>query len=82
MTSEQWGEIRNKLLKTIGQSTFSTWIDPIQLGGVEAGVATLHVPTNFFGNYVSSNFSDLILHEINSLGVAVSRLKFAQNATI
>lgn len=46
-------------------------------GKVASGIATLHVPTNFFGNYVSQNFSDLILHEINAEGIEVSRLNFA-----
>lgn len=46
-------------------------------GEVSDGVATLHVPTNFFGNYVSQNFSDLLLHEINAAGITASRLSFA-----
>tara|TARA_R110002110_G_scaffold13596_19_gene64830 strand:+ start:1384 stop:2757 length:1374 start_codon:yes stop_codon:yes gene_type:complete len=77
MTHEQWGEIRQRLLKTVGQNNFTTWIEPLVAGKVAEGIATLYVPTNFFGNYVSQNFSDLILHEINTKGVEVSRLNFA-----
>ncbi|MBB4172509.1 chromosomal replication initiator protein DnaA [Sulfitobacter noctilucicola] len=79
MTHEQWGEIRQRLLKTVGQNNYKNWIEPIIPGNVEAGIATLNVPTNFFGNYVSQNFSDLILHEINAEGIEVSRLNFAMN---
>jgi chromosomal replication initiator protein len=77
MTQEQWGKIRQRLLKTVGQNNFTTWIEPLVAGKIGEGIATLHVPTNFFGNYVSQNFSDLILHEINAEGVEVSRLNFA-----
>ncbi|APE41971.1 chromosomal replication initiation protein DnaA [Sulfitobacter alexandrii] len=77
MTQDQWGEIRQRLLKTVGQNNFTTWIEPLEAGKVANGIATLHVPTNFFGNYVSQNFSDLILHEINAEGIEVSRLNFA-----
>tara|TARA_R110002072_G_scaffold20868_5_gene75348 strand:+ start:2403 stop:3773 length:1371 start_codon:yes stop_codon:yes gene_type:complete len=77
MTHDQWGEIRQRLLKTVGQNNYTTWIEPLVPGHVVDGIATLHVPTNFFGNYVSQNFSDLILHEIRGEGVDVSRLNFA-----
>ena len=77
MTHDQWGEIRQRLLKTVGQNNYTTWIAPLVPGDVADGIATLHVPTNFFGNYVSQNFSDLILHEIRGEGVDVSRLNFA-----
>ena len=77
MTQGQWGEIRQRLLKTVGQNNFTTWIEPLVPGQVADGVATLHVPTNFFGNYVRQNFSDLLLHEINAEGITVSRLNFS-----
>ncbi|KAJ03997.1 chromosomal replication initiator protein DnaA [Sulfitobacter mediterraneus] len=77
MTQDQWGAIRQRLLKTVGQNNFTTWIEPLVPGPVSEGIATLHVPTNFFGNYVSQNFADLILHELNAEGVEVSRLNFA-----
>lgn len=55
------------------------------VGEVTNGIATLKVPTNFFGNYVGQNFSDLILHELNAEGIKASRLNFSigpqKNAT-
>ncbi len=77
MTHDQWGEIRQRLLKTVGQNNYTTWIEPLVPGAVADGIATLHVPTNFFGNYVSQNFSDLILHELRNEGIDVSRLNFS-----
>ncbi|MBD3665088.1 chromosomal replication initiator protein DnaA [Sulfitobacter aestuariivivens] len=77
MTQDDWGNIKQRLLKTMGQNNFTTWIDPLVPGSVTDGIATLQVPTNFFGNYVSQNFSDLILHELRNEGVDASRLNFA-----
>ena len=76
MTREEWASVKQRLLKTVGQNNFTTWIDPLMLGHASDGIAVLNVPTNFFGNYVSQNFSDLILHEMNSFDASVSRLKF------
>jgi|TARA_R110002049_G_scaffold44333_6_gene130216 chromosomal replication initiator protein len=77
MTHDQWGEIKQRLLKTVGQNNYTTWIEPLVPGDVADGIVTLQVPTNFFGNYVSQNFSDLILHEIKASGTAAERLNFA-----
>lgn len=73
---EKWGQLRQRLLKTIGQNNFTTWIEPLEFSELEDGVATFHVPTNFMGNYVSQNFADLILHELNMSGEQVQRLSF------
>ena len=77
MTFDQWGAIEQRLLKTVGQNNFTTWIDPLAPGELADGVLTLHVPTNFFGNYVDQNFSDLILHEVRMDVPVVARLKFS-----
>ena len=76
MLVEQWDRISGRLLKTIGQNNHTTWIAPLRAGPVDQQIATLFVPTTFSGNYISQNFSDLILHEIKSAGVDVSRLNF------
>ena len=76
MTEEKWGQLRQRLLKTVGQNNFTTWIEPLEFSSVDEGVAVFHVPTNFMGNYVSQNFADLILHELSMSGESVQRLAF------
>ncbi|TNJ42215.1 chromosomal replication initiator protein DnaA [Phaeobacter sp. B1627] len=76
MTDDTWGQLRQRLLKTVGQNNFTTWIEPLEFAEVDGGVATFHVPTNFMGNYVSQNFADLILHELSMSGEPVQRLAF------
>ncbi|OED48512.1 chromosomal replication initiation protein DnaA [Rhodobacteraceae bacterium (ex Bugula neritina AB1)] len=76
MTEEKWGQLRNRLLNTVGQNNFTTWIEPLEFDAVDGGVAVFKVPTNFMGNYVSQNFADLILHELTMSGEQVQRLAF------
>ncbi|MEL7164877.1 MAG: chromosomal replication initiator protein DnaA [Pseudomonadota bacterium] len=77
MTLEKWGQLRKRLLKTVGQNNYTTWIEPLKFRDLEDGIATFDVPTNFMGNYVSQNFSDLILHELKSEDDTIRRLSFA-----
>ena len=68
MTDEIWGNARNDLLKRIGNNNFVTWIEPMRLCGIDAGVARFEVPTVFFGDWVSRNYSDQIRSDLNRLG--------------
>ncbi|GAA6201400.1 chromosomal replication initiator protein DnaA [Aquicoccus sp. SU-CL01552] len=76
MTQEKWGQLRQRLLKTVGQNNYKTWIEPLEFAELEDGVAIFNVPTSFMGNYVNQNFSDLILYELATSGETVQRLSF------
>ncbi len=76
MTQEKWGLLRKRLLKTVGQNNYTTWIEPLEFEHLQDGVAVFNVPTNFMGNYVGQNFADLILHELNTSGESVQRVAF------
>ncbi len=82
MTQEKWGQLRRRLLGTVGQNNYKQWIEPLQFKTVEDGIATFEVPTSFVGNYVSQNFSDLILHELKSEDGSVRRLNFKVAANL
>ena len=76
MTQEKWGQLRQKLLKTVGKNNYTTWIEPLEFSELAEGVVSFNVPTNFVGNYVSQNFADLILYELNNAGETVQRVTF------
>lgn len=76
MTQEKWGQLRERLLKTVGKNNYTTWIEPLEFVKLQDGVAVFHVPTNFMGNYVGQNFADLILYELNTAGEPVQRVSF------
>src|SRR6056297_487739 len=76
MTQEQWGQLKQELLKTIGKNNYANWIEPLELSDVSEGVATFSVPTSFLGNYVSQNFGDLILYKVNTFAPDIRRVQF------
>ncbi|SLN70451.1 Chromosomal replication initiator protein DnaA [Roseovarius gaetbuli] len=76
MTQDQWGQLKQKLQQSVGQSNFKNWIEPLEFSKLADGVATFHVPTSFLGNYVSQHFGDLILYQMNALVSDVRRIHF------
>ena len=76
MTQEQWREVRQKLRSTVGQNNYKSWIEPLEFAQLADGIAVFDVPTSFLGNYVNQNYSDLILHELNTVSSPVQRLSF------
>ena len=79
MTNETWGQVREQLAARIGKNNYSTWIEPLKLTTLCNGVAHFEVPTTFFGNWVSRNYSDHILTELRSNGQDVGRVEFSVN---
>ena len=77
MTQEQWGQLKQELLKTVGKNNYTNWIEPLELSDVSEGIATFSVPTSFLGNYVSQNFGDLILYQMNRVAPDIKRVKFS-----
>jgi chromosomal replication initiator protein len=77
MTNDTWGSVRDELQRTVGQSNFTNWIEPLEFSGLNDGVAIFSVPTSFMGNWVSRNFGDQIKHLMCEAGASVSRLEFA-----
>ncbi len=77
MTNEEWGQVRNKLQKAVGQNNYTNWIEPLEFAQLDNGVATFLVPTNFMGNWVERNFGDKILSYMIGAGLSVNRLMFS-----
>ena len=76
MTNEAWGRVRESLVKRIGKNNYVSWIEPLRLSTLSEGVARFEVPTTFFGDWVSRNFSDHLLAHLNDEGHAVGRIEF------
>ena len=76
MTNETWGHVLSELQKTVGRNNYTTWIEPLELGDLNDGVATISVPTSFVGNWVSRNYGDQILRHLTQAGARVQRIEF------
>ena len=82
MTPEQWDALQKRLIETIGENNYKTWIAPLRFDGLDdAGAALFRAPTNFFGSYVTQNFGDLILAQIATVAPDVRKLAFHTGAT-
>ena len=77
MTNDTWGHIRQSLQGRVGKSNYANWIEPLEFGSFSDGVVTFHVPTQFFGDWVSRNFSDVILQALVGAGQSVKRVMFS-----
>ncbi len=77
MTNEAWGQIRENLASRVGRNNYVNWIEPLEFSELEDGIATFLVPTQFMGTWVSRNFGDQILRELNGSGHKVSRVRFS-----
>ena len=63
------------------KNNFKTWIEPLEFDSLNDGVATIHVPTSFLGNYVRQNFGEVLLYQMNNVGADVRRIRFDVPAT-
>ncbi|WP_216366742.1 chromosomal replication initiator protein DnaA [Halovulum dunhuangense] len=77
MTDQIWENVRSGLNDSLGDSAFSTWIEPLEFRGLENGVVYLAAPTSFIGNWVSQHYGDRIRNLMSTAGVKVARLDFA-----
>lgn len=76
MTHETWGQAKENLVARVGRNNYTTWIEPLKLAALTNGVAHFEVPTTFFGTWVSRNFADQILNQLQLSGAEVQRVEF------
>ena len=74
---QSWGAVRDKLRKSVGENNFATWIEPLELIGLDGGIARFAAPTTFIGDWVSRNYAEAIRREFAHVGVEVDRVDFS-----
>ncbi|WP_323767687.1 chromosomal replication initiator protein DnaA [Antarctobacter sp.] len=75
MTKDQWGALQEQISKAVGHNNYKTWIEPLRFVGTSAdGIVTLQAPTNFFSNYVSQNYGDMLLQHVTRTSQEVRKL--------
>lgn len=71
-----WEAAGDALKARLGAGSHRSWIAPLAPVSLEAGVATLAVPTQFLGSYVGRNFGEAILAALVEAGLPATRLVF------
>ncbi|MGB5872055.1 MAG: chromosomal replication initiator protein DnaA [Albidovulum sp.] len=75
MTDSTWGQAQIELRKSVGKNAYSSWIEPLDLVGIDNGVARFDVPTNFMRDWVSRNYLEQIRLHLNKVGAEVERVE-------
>ena len=68
---EQWDRVRRLLLSEVGETAYSTWLEPLRLADVEGGRVVIAVPTQFMRDWVVSNYADKIRAHWNRINPAI-----------
>jgi chromosomal replication initiator protein len=77
MTHETWGQVCADLAKTLGETNFAAWIEPLRFEALEDGVARFEAPTTFIRSWVARNYADHIRHHISKHGETVDRIELS-----
>lgn len=56
----QWQQVRSLLRMELGETTFSTWLRPLELGDAMGDRVVINVPTQFMRDWIVSNYADRI----------------------
>ncbi|MCF7873492.1 MAG: chromosomal replication initiator protein DnaA [Candidatus Omnitrophica bacterium] len=56
MKQDIWENCKKKLKERLGETSFDTWISPLQLKEASKGNLVLEAPDSFFKNWVESNY--------------------------
>jgi len=76
MTNDSWGQVRDGLIKAVGQNNFVTWIEPLRLIDLDGGIARFEAPTKFMRDWVMRHFGEHIRTHLAQSGQTVDRVEF------
>ncbi len=74
MLGNYWEKTRGELFRVLGANNFSCWIEPLSLVALDDSIAAIEAPTRFMCDWVSRNYSEHILRELNASGAKAARL--------
>ena len=77
-----WKSCRVELKKTLGETSFDTWIAPLNLKTSTDKTLILEAPDSFFKNWVESNYLPKILGAIKDTGHGNIEVKLEVNTTL
>ncbi len=69
--AQQWTQVRTLLRTEIGETAYSTWLKPLDLGEVDGDRVVIAVPTQFLRDWVATHYADKIRTIWNRLNPAV-----------
>ncbi|MCM8831496.1 MAG: chromosomal replication initiator protein DnaA [Candidatus Omnitrophica bacterium] len=77
-----WQECKEKLKNLIGETSFDTWIAPLQFKKIEENSIFLEVPDEFFKNWVENNYLTKIKSVLAEISKNELNIQFIINPTL
>ncbi len=71
---QQWSQVQGMLRAEFGETTYRTWLAPLQLAGLEGERVLLAVPTRFLRDWIAAHYADRIRALWHMLNPAVSSI--------
>jgi chromosomal replication initiator protein len=60
-----WERALGSLKSRLSSENFETWLQPVQFGGIEADSIVLRIPNQFFADWISAHYLDLIFETLD-----------------
>ncbi len=57
---QQWSQVQGMLRAEFGETTYRTWLGPLQMTGMEGDRVLLAVPTRFLRDWIAAHYADRI----------------------
>jgi chromosomal replication initiator protein len=61
-----WEQALGNLKTHLSAENFETWLEPVQFGGIESDSVVLRIPNQFFAEWISAHYLDLILETLQN----------------
>jgi chromosomal replication initiator protein len=59
-----WEKALGSLKVNLSEENFETWLEPVQFAGVEADSLVLRIPNQFFAEWISAHYLDMIFETL------------------
>lgn len=64
---DEWALVKEKLLREYGQATYSSWLDPLSLVGLQEDCVVIAAPNTFMRDWVKSHYAQSIENYLKSV---------------
>ncbi len=64
---DEWTQVKEKLLREFGQATYSSWLDPLTLVGIQDDCIIISAPNTFMRDWVCTHYAKSIESFLNSV---------------
>ena len=61
-----WEQALVSLKSHLSPENFETWLEPVQFGGIESDSLVLRIPNQFFADWISAHYLDMILDTLRT----------------